>query len=147
MSALITFYLLANSVFSLIFLTFKWHAYQFDWVLKIFDFVFIVLSYFSFVKYDKDSPVFNNQLLLIIGVICLVTYKIGQYSVFTANKVKSNIELASRNVSFVYNKDTVKTDKNLILIGQTSSSVFIFDKIDKSTYAYPIDKIEHFKIK
>lgn len=140
-------YLLANSTLTLLILFLNWKGYKLEWLYQLFDWTFVVLIFYAITKYDKHNVVLTKHILMSLGIICLLSYKIGQYSGFRAEKLKDGIAKGEINVSFNYEQDTIITDKNKILIGQTSIAVFIYNRVDSSTRVYSIENIKNLKVK
>ena len=111
----ITFYIPAFLIFSILLQEFK-HKYK-----ELYD--------------QYLSPTYNN-LILIFFLFNL--YSIG--SVY--NEIKK-VESGSKTiVTFEYSDENIKTDNNLIYIGQTSNYLFLHDKERKESKVFERSKLE-----
>jgi short subunit fatty acids transporter len=103
-----------------------------------------ILYYFILTEYG-DELIKKYYFFIALSIIVFFGNQIGEYRKSEAEKIKDGI--TDIQISFIINKKEIKTNKNLLLIGQTQSSIFLYDRISKSSYVFNREEIQNLNIK
>lgn len=87
----------------------------------------------------------ENLLLITFFSVAYLGIQISNYRKLDADKIKAGI--ATKQITFKYNLKTVSTSKQNIYIGQTQTSLFIYDIKNKNTQVYKAENIDSLIIK
>ncbi|MEM0576126.1 hypothetical protein [Flavobacterium polysaccharolyticum] len=103
------------------------------------------ILYYFFLREFGDEFLKKYYFFIALSVIVFIGNQIGDYRKCEAEKIKDGI--TDIQISFLINNKEIKTNKNLLLIGQTQSSIFLFDRISKSSYVFNREEIQNLNIK
>ena len=107
---------------------------------------FCLVIYFVMWFKDNVDVIYNNPILFSVFLIAYMGYELGNYRKLDAVKVKRGI--SDRQIEFRYNdKVRVGTSKRLIYIGQTQSTIFLYDKKFGTTNIYKVSEVDSLVVK
>jgi hypothetical protein len=119
-----------------------------DYELKkyslLISFMIPILYYYVLIEFGNEF-LKKYSFFIALFVIIFIGNQISEYRKCEAEEIKNGI--TNIEISFVINNKEVKTNKKLLLIGQTQSSIFLYDRSNKTSYVFDREKMEKLKIK
>jgi hypothetical protein len=87
----------------------------------------------------------NYQLTIGITSIVLLSTLIITMDMYGKNNANYFLYkgIATKNVSFQYDKSTIKSNRKLILVGETRTYLFLFDKRTNESFTYSKSEISN----
>ena len=108
------------------------------------SFITPFLYYYILIEFGNEF-LKKYSFFIALSVIIFIGKQISDYRKCEAEEIKNGI--TNIEISFMINNKEIKTNKNLLLIGQTQSSIFLYNRKNKSSYIFDRGKIENLKIK
>lgn len=116
---------------------------------EILSLLLICLTWISLIYLilkNKNDELFINKLfssfILTLTAIATLSLAIGTYATQKANSVKIGNKVIS-DVSFNYNNDRITTNDSLIFIGNTKSTLFLYNSQTKSSYVFSLAQVSN----
>jgi hypothetical protein len=123
---------------------FKSFAFNFeDWQFYI-NLAFLSLAVIFLRKLRltrADQIIYTLSALYFLGLI------MSAKATHEANKMRQHINHNYANVYMINKNKVVKTNDSLIMIGQTSNYLFLYNRIDSVTSVYDVSKLEDLSFK
>lgn len=103
-----------------------------------------ILYYYLLIEYGNEF-LKKYSFFIALSIIVFIGNQIGGYRKCEAEEIKDGI--SDIQISFTINNKEIKTNRDLLLIGQTQSTIFLYDRINKSSFIFNRDKLEKLIIK
>lgn len=98
----------------------------------------LVLSYMRSKSFTSVQNPFAIILVLIVSIICLSSSLLGKGTALTI--LDKNIQTS--NIVFKYNSHVITSSDSLIFLGETKSTIFMYDRKKTRTFIYPKNNID-----
>ena len=103
-------------------------------------FILIFILYIGSDSHKNQVFINRNFNLVTIFIIIYMSVQINIYRKADADMLKAGVSI--RKISFIYNNHKVKSSKSIMYIGQTQSSLFLYNIADSSTIIYKTSGID-----
>ncbi|MES2566218.1 MAG: hypothetical protein V4565_05095 [Bacteroidota bacterium] len=118
-----------------------YYSYELQWFSICYSLGVILIIYLAIFFKDDDVNYFaKNPIIVSLFIIMFINSEIISYRINDAKKLKAGI--IDRNISFKYNNKIVRTYSKLLYIGQTQSSLFLYNRNNKATLIYKTSEID-----
>ena len=127
---------------------FHYKSYELTYFNIYTDIIFLFLIYIAVSIADRNKLFFEKPLLIGLFLLIFIGQKIGSYKTNEGLAVKDGITDYKRgHISFDYNGKNITSSDSLLLVGQTASYLFLYDRKDSSTKIFKNEKVENLIIK
>ena len=142
-------YYLIVILIELVFISgFNFKSYELAEFSLFADIIFLFIIYIAVSIADKNKLIYEKPLLIALFLVVFIGRMISRDRSSEALKIKDGItEQKHDHVSFIYNEEKIVSNDSLVLIGQTSNYLFLYNLKDSSTNAFLMNKLENLIIK
>lgn len=113
--------------------------------LLVLGILWLILIFARITIYKKEHTRSNIKFLSMFFLLNLIILFLWLNNKEKANKILNNKKIS--NITILLDKDTIKSDSNLLYIGKTSEYIFFRDASDSSNKIYKLDKLLELKQK